>query len=62
MDDLLLFRPSKKSHIVKLEDLFKGLLKKDLGSSQRNAKSLERNYNIWVKQSLLKTREFVSSH
>ena len=28
MDDLLLFTPSKGSHIAKLEDLFKALLKK----------------------------------
>ena len=27
MDDLLLFTPSKKSHIAKLEDLLKALLK-----------------------------------
>ena len=27
MDDLLLFTPSKKAHIAKLEDLLKALLK-----------------------------------
>ena len=30
MDDLLLFTPSKKSHIVKLEDLLRALLKHGL--------------------------------
>ena len=30
MDDLLLFTPSKKSHITKLEDLLKALLKNGL--------------------------------
>ena len=30
MDDLLLFTPSKKSHIAKLEDLLKALLKNGL--------------------------------
>ena len=30
MDDLLLFTPSKKSHIAKLEDLLKTLLKNGL--------------------------------
>ena len=29
MDDLLLFSPTKKSHIAKLEDLLKVLLKMD---------------------------------
>ena len=52
MDDLLLFIPSKKSHIPKLEDLLKALLKMDLRSHQRNASYLGRNYNIWVTQSL----------
>ena len=30
MDDILLFTPTKKSHIVKLEDLLKVLLKNGL--------------------------------
>ena len=30
MDNLLLFTPTKKSHIVKLEDLLKALLKNGL--------------------------------
>ena len=35
MDDLLLFTPSKKSHIDKLEDLLKALLKNDLKISPK---------------------------
>ena len=35
MDDLLLFTPSMKSHIAKLEDLLKALLKNGLKISQK---------------------------
>ena len=35
MDDLLLFTPSKRAHMVKLEDLFKALLKKELQMSPK---------------------------
>ena len=35
MDDLLLFIPSKKSHIAKLEDLLKALLKNGLKITQK---------------------------
>ena len=35
MDDLLLFTPSKKSHMDKLEDLLKALLKNGLKISPR---------------------------
>ena len=35
MDDLLLFTPSKKSHIAKLEDLLKALLKNGLQISPK---------------------------
>ena len=35
MDDLLLFTPSRKSHIVKLEDLLKALLKNGLKISPK---------------------------
>ena len=48
MDDLLLFPPSKKSHIAKLEDLLKALLKNGLKKyPQRNVSYLEQNYNTW---------------
>ena len=35
MDDLLLFTPTKKSHIAKLEDLLKALLKNELKISPK---------------------------
>ena len=35
MDDLWLFTPSKKSHIAKLEELFKALLKNGLKISPK---------------------------
>ena len=38
MDDLLLFSPSKDSHMNKLEDLLKTLLKNGLKYHQRNVK------------------------
>ena len=41
MDDLLLFTPSKRSHMDKLEDLLKALLKNRLKISQRNASYLK---------------------
>ena len=47
MDDLLLFMPTKKSHIAKLENLLNVSLKNGLKISPRNASSLEKNYNIW---------------
>ena len=42
MDDLLLFTPSKKAHIMKLEDLLKALLKMVLRYPQRSASYLSR--------------------
>ena len=47
MDDLLLYTPSKKSRIAKLEDLLKTLLKIGSKSHQRSVNYLEQNYNIW---------------
>ena len=52
MDGLLLITPSKKSHIAKLEDLLKPLLKMDLRAHQINVHYLEQNYNVWVIQDL----------
>ena len=46
MDDLLLFTPSKCSHMVKLEDLLKALLKNRLKFPKRNVSYLEQNCNI----------------
>ena len=47
MDDLLLFTPSKKAHMDKLENLLKALRKNGLKISPRNVSHLEQNYNIW---------------
>ena len=42
IDDLLLFTPSKQSHMIKLEDLLKALLKNGLRISIKSANYLER--------------------
>ena len=52
MDDLLLFTPLKKSHIARLEDLLKALLKNGLRFYQRNVNCLGKNYNVWAIQYL----------
>ena len=41
MDNLLLFTPSKKAHMAKLEDLLKALLKKGLKISARKCQLLK---------------------
>ena len=46
LDDLILSTPTKKSHMAKLEDLLKVLLKMDSRYPQRNGSSLER-YSIY---------------
>ena len=43
MDDLLLFTPSKTSHIAKLEDLFKVLLKNGLKISPKKCQLFRTN-------------------
>ena len=43
MDDLLLFTPSKNSHITKLEDLLKALLKNGLKISPKKGQLFRRN-------------------
>ena len=58
MDGLLLFTPSKKSHIAKLEDLLKAFLQNRL----KIFSYLERNYNVWVPQYLYKIEEFALNH
>ena len=47
IDNLLLFTPSKKVHMAKLEDLLKALLKMVLKYPQRNVSYLKQSYNIW---------------
>ena len=62
MDDLLLFTPSKKSHIAKLEDLLKVLFKNGLKISSKKCQLFRMDYNIWATQFLFRKGEFVSSH
>ena len=54
MDDLLLFRPSKKSHMDKLEDLLRVLLKNGLKISPKKCQLFRTNLhymrNIYPKQ------------
>ena len=47
IDDLLLFTPSKKVHMVKLKDSLKALLKTDLRYPHRNVSYLKKKYNLW---------------
>ena len=48
MDDLLLFTPSKRSHIDKLEDLLKALLKNGLKISPKKVNCSEQIYSITI--------------
>ena len=43
MDNLLLFLPSKKSHIAKLEDLLKALLKNGLKISPKKCQLFQKD-------------------
>ena len=46
MDDLLLFTPSKESHMNKLEDLLKALLKNGLKISPKNCPAVQNQFTI----------------
>ena len=60
MDDLILFTPSKESHMNKLEDILNALLKNGLKVSYpRNVNCSEPAYSTWVMKYLLKTRKYV---
>ena len=52
MDDLLLFTPSKKAHIAKLEDLLKALRKNGLKISPKKCQLFRTDCNIWEIQYL----------
>ena len=45
MDNLLLFTPLKRAHMVKLEDLLKALIKNRLKISLKKCQLLKPNYN-----------------
>ena len=47
MDDLLLFALSKRSHMAKVEDLLKALLKNGHKISPKSVSYLKQNYNTW---------------
>ena len=47
MDDLLLFTPSKRAHMTKLEDLIKALLKNGLKISPESVSYSKQNCNTW---------------
>ena len=55
MGDLLLFTPSKQSHMIKLEDLLKNGLK----IYPKKCQLFRKIYNIWVTPSLSKRKECV---
>ena len=59
MDDPLLFTPSKKVHMNKLEDLLKALLRNGLRYHQRSVNCLRPAYNTWETKYLLKIRMYV---
>ena len=58
MDDLLLFTPTKKSHIAKLEDLLKALLKNRLKISPKKCQ-LYRKELQYMGNTILLNIEFV---
>ena len=58
MDDLILFTPSKESHINKLEDILSALLKNRLKVSPKKCQLFKPAYNTWVMRYSLKTRKY----
>ena len=60
MDDLILFTPSKESHMNKLEDILSALLKNGLKILHlRNANYSRPACNIWEMKYLLKAKRYV---
>ena len=47
MNDLLLFTPTKKAHMAKLENLLKALLQNGLKISPKSINYLKQSYNTW---------------
>ena len=58
MDDLLLFTPSKTSHMDKLEDLLKALLKKQVKDLSEEMPIVQNQFT-WVMKYLFKIKEHV---
>ena len=57
MDDLLLFMPTKKSHMAKLEALLKALLKNGLKISKKKWQLFRQKLQYMGNTTLLKIRE-----
>ena len=57
MDDLLLFTPSKKAHIDKLEDLLKALRKKSLKISPKKCQLFRTELTIYGKYYIYKRKK-----
>ena len=62
MDDLLLFTPTKTSHIAKLEDLLKALLKNGQKISPKKCQLFRTDLQYMGDKIFIKTKEFVLSH
>ena len=62
MDDLLFFIPLKRSHIAKLEDLSKALLKNCLKISPKKCQLFRTNLQYMGNEILIKEKEFVLNH
>ena len=62
MDDLLLFTPSKKSHIAKLEDLLKALLKIGLKIFPKKCQLFKTNLQYMGNMIFIKIKEYALNH
>ena len=62
MDDLILFTLSKISHIAKLEDLLKALLKKGLKISPKTCQLFRTELQYMGNTMFIKIGEFVLNH
>ena len=59
MDDLLLFTPSKRSHIAKLEDLLQALLKNGLKISPKKCQLFRTNFQYMGNEIFIQIKKFV---
>ena len=59
MDNLLLFTPTKKSHMAKLEDMLKALLKNGLKISPKKCQLIRKELQYMGNSILFKIEEFV---
>ena len=57
MDDLLLFTPSKKSHMDKLEDLLKVLLKNGLKISPKKCQLFQTNLHYMGNKTFIQSKK-----